>query len=58
LRLTAEPAHACGVGDNELEFVLTYADYVDECRIAGVEPLTFDALRELVIRLNDSPTVH
>ena len=46
------------VEDDELEFVLTFADYVDECRIACVEPLTLKALREPVTFLTEGPTVH
>jgi len=30
----------------ELAFELDFAEYADECRAAGIEPLSFDALRE------------
>jgi hypothetical protein len=39
------------------EFVLSFADYVEECLEVGVEPLPFDALHALIDALTKSVTI-
>jgi len=40
--------------------VLLYCDYALSCRELGVEPLTLDALRQLIAALTEAPqpTIH
>jgi hypothetical protein len=39
--------------------VLLYCDYALSCREAGVEPLTFEALQQLIAALTEAPpTIH
>ena len=37
------------------EFVLLYDAYTESCREAGVEPLTLEALQQLIAVLTETP---
>ena len=40
---------------NGYEFVLLYDDYAQTCRELGVEPLTLEALQQLIAALPETP---
>lgn len=43
--------------DCEFVFELRYADYSQSCREAGVEPSTFEALKQLIAALTETQIV-
>ena len=53
-------AHNPRMALEDCEFELRYDDYAQSCREAGVEPLTLEALQQLIATLTETPhaTIH
>ena len=52
--------HTIVMAPDDGEFELRYDDYAEVCREAGVDPLTFEALRRSIAALTEAPqpTMH
>lgn len=48
--------HNRRMAPDECEFVLLYDDYSQSCREVGVEPLTLEALQQLIAAPNHATT--
>lgn len=53
LRVYQQRSHNRRMGPDESEFALSYDDYSESCRATGVEPLSLDALQQLIAALTE-----